>query len=180
MTRTHAYRVERGPQRTGTTWHVPLGNVAQTLGNLGTGRASPGLSWWQLAQWPLGTTAPETGLHTGVWVHTGVGVPNRGYIRVFENAQAFGSPTGATRRCLESQPGLHMGVWIPSRGYTQVFGVQAGATHGCLESQKGDCASCHFAQSAWFGPTIGMLKYKSSASWRTPGSSSKVITEANF
>ena len=55
---------------------------------------------WQLAQWPLGTTAPETGLHTGVWVHAGVGIPNRGYTRM------CGFPTGATNGCLDSKPGL--------------------------------------------------------------------------
>ena len=38
---------------------------------------------WQLAQWPLGTTAPEMWPHAGVWVHTGGGIPNRGYIPVF-------------------------------------------------------------------------------------------------
>ena len=70
--------------------------------------------------------APERGLRAGDWVHTGVGIPNRGYTRVFEYDQAFGSPIGATHRCLESQPGLHTGVWIP-----------AGATHGCLESKPG-------------------------------------------
>ena len=97
--------------------------------------------------------ALETELHTGVWVHPGVWVPSRGYTQVFEYAQVFGSPIGATHRCLESQPGLHTGVWIPSRGYTRVFGVQTGATHGCLESQMGDCASCHCqaCQSSWAG-----------------------------
>ena len=60
--------------------------------------------------------------------------------------QAFGSPagathrclnmpkrldpqSGATHRCLESQPGLHTGVWIPNQGYTHVFGSPTGATH---------------------------------------------------
>ena len=32
--------------------------------------------------------------------HTGVGIPNRGYIRVFEYAQALGFTTGATVRFL--------------------------------------------------------------------------------
>ena len=77
-------------------------------------------------------------------------------------AQAFGSPTRATYRCLtmprclDPQPGLRTGVWIPNRGYTQVFGVPTAATHGCLESptgathrclesQTGDPASCQCA-----------------------------------
>ena len=90
---------------------------------------------WQLAQWPLGTTAPETALHTGVWVHISVGIFNQSCIQVFEYVQAFGSPTGATHRCLESQPGLHTGVgvcpgvWIPNRGYIQAFDSPTGATH---------------------------------------------------
>ena len=58
--------------------------------------------------------AAETGLHTGVWVCPGVWVPSRGYTRVFEYAQVFESPIGATHRCLESQPGLNTGVWIPT------------------------------------------------------------------
>ena len=36
--------------------------------------------------------APETGLHACVWVHTGLGIPERGYIWVFEYAQVFGPP----------------------------------------------------------------------------------------
>ena len=81
---------------------------------------------WQLAGWPLGTMAAETGLH-----------------RCFGYAQASGSPTGATYRCLsmprrlDPQPGLHTGAWSPNLGYTGVFGSLAGATHGCLESKPG-------------------------------------------
>ena len=59
------------------------------------------------------------------------------WIWVFEYAQAFGSPIGAAHRCLESQPGLHTGVWIPSQGHTRVFGVQTVATHGCWSRSKG-------------------------------------------
>ena len=63
---------------------------------------------------------PKLGLHTGVQVCPGVWIPNRGYI------QAFGSPTAATYRCLDSQPRRHTSVWIPSWGYTRVFGVPNG------------------------------------------------------
>ena len=45
----------------------------------------------------------------------GVGIPKLGY------TQVFGFPTGATQRCLESQPGLHTVAWSPNRGYTQVL-----------------------------------------------------------
>ena len=78
---------------------------------------------WQLAGWPVGTMEAETGLHTGVWVCPGVWIANQGYIQVFEYAQAFGSPTGATYRRLDPKPRLHTGVWSPNRGYTRVFGV---------------------------------------------------------
>merc|ERR1711966_615102 len=74
----------------------------------------------------------------GVWVYRSGWITNQGYTRVFEYAQVFGSPTGATHWCLESQPGLHTGVWIPSRSYTRVFGIPTGATHGRLESQAGE------------------------------------------
>ena len=105
-----------------------------------------GSSHWQLARWILGTMAAETVLLTGVWVypgvwipyrvtyrclsmprcldpkarlqcHTGVWIPNRGYIQV------FGVPTAATPGCLES----------PNWGYTGVL---------CLEPQMGNPASC--------------------------------------
>ena len=61
--------------------------------------------------------------YTGVWVCPGVQIHNLGYTQVFEYARAFGSPNGATYRRLDPQPGLHMGVWNPNRGYTRVFGV---------------------------------------------------------
>ena len=48
-------------------------------------------------------------------------VASRGYTRVLEDAQGFGSPIGATHRCLDPQQGLHTGVWIPNRGYIQLF-----------------------------------------------------------
>ncbi len=72
----------------------------------------------------LETMAAEMGLHTGVWVCSGVRVPSRGYIRVFEYAQAFGSPNGATYRRLDHQTGLSTGFWIPNRSYMQVLESQ--------------------------------------------------------
>ena len=73
------------------------------------------------------------GLYTGVWVCSGVWIPNRGYKQVFGYAQAFwihnwgyikvfGLPTWAAQVCLDPQPWLHKGVWIPNRGYTKAFG----------------------------------------------------------
>ena len=44
-------------------------------------------------------------------------MPNRSY------TQVFGVPTGATHRCLDPQPGLHMGVWSPNQCYTRVFEI---------------------------------------------------------
>ena len=64
--------------------------------------------------------AAETGLHRGVWVYPGLWIPNWGLIQMYEYAQVFGSPIGATHRCSESQPRLHTGVWIPNRGYEKV------------------------------------------------------------
>ena len=63
----------------------------------------------------------KTGLHIGVWVYPGVWIPIWGYTQVFENARAFGSPTGAMYRRLVPQPRLHTDVWIPNRGYIQVL-----------------------------------------------------------
>ena len=58
--------------------------------------------------------------------------PNGATHRCFGYAQASGSPTAATYRCLsmprrlDPQLGLRKGVWIPNRGYTRVFGVPNG------------------------------------------------------
>ena len=90
----------------------------------------------------MGTTEVEMGLHTDVWVCLGVGIPNWGYTWVFDYAQAYETPLGATYRCLKLQPGLQTGDWIPNRGYTQVLGSSTGATHGLLEFEMGACASC--------------------------------------
>ena len=49
--------------------------------------------------------------------------PNRGYIQVFEYAQAFGSPIRATYRRLDPKLRLRTGVWSLNQGYTWVFGV---------------------------------------------------------
>ena len=59
---------------------------------------------------------PETGLHTGVWVRPGDWIRNRGYTQVFEYAQAFGSPSGATYRRLRPQPGY---TQVPLAGLLQ-------------------------------------------------------------
>ncbi len=71
---------------------------------------------WQLAGWLLGTTAAETGLHTGVWVFPAEWVPNQGYTQAFEYAQVFGSAIGSTDRRF----GSPIGLGIPNRGYTEV------------------------------------------------------------
>ena len=60
------------------------------------------------------------------------------YTQAFEYAQAFGSPTRATYRCLDPQPGLHTHVWSPKRATVQV------AISLCLEAQS-ELATCRMA-----------------------------------
>ena len=51
---------------------------------------------WQLAGRPLGIKKLRWGYTQMFGYSPGVWIPNQGYIRVMEYAQAFGSPNGAT------------------------------------------------------------------------------------
>ena len=61
------------------------------------------------------------GATEGVLVCSGCGIPKRTCLRSFwipnrGHTQVLGFPTGATQRCVDSQPGLHKGAWMLKQG----------------------------------------------------------------
>ena len=93
---------------------------------------------------------PELGLA----VRSGVWIPNRGYIQVFE-----------------SKPVPHTGVWSPES--------PTRATHCCLETQTGDWASCHCGALMGFLWRRGLKTYQN-VSFRTALAHSSEHTSCFF